>query len=26
MKQAQYPARTLRLVDPDGADVYLAFH
>jgi GntR family transcriptional regulator/MocR family aminotransferase len=25
LAQAQYPARTLRLVDPDGAELYLAF-
>lgn len=26
LKQAQYPARTLHVVDPDGTNVYLAFH
>jgi DNA-binding GntR family transcriptional regulator len=25
LRQAQYPARTLRVVDPDGTQVYLAF-
>ena len=25
MRQAQFPVRTLRVVDPDGSDVYLSF-
>jgi GntR family transcriptional regulator/MocR family aminotransferase len=25
LRQAHYPARTLRVVDPDGTDVYLSF-
>jgi hypothetical protein len=25
LRQAQYPARTLRVVDPDGTHLYLAF-
>jgi DNA-binding transcriptional regulator YhcF (GntR family) len=25
LRQAQYPARTLEIVDPDGASLYLAF-
>jgi DNA-binding transcriptional regulator YhcF (GntR family) len=25
LRQAQYPARTLRVIDPDGAELYLAF-
>jgi DNA-binding transcriptional regulator YhcF (GntR family) len=25
LRQAHYPARTLRVVDPDGSDVYLSF-
>ena len=25
LRQAQYPARTLRVVDPDGTPLYLAF-
>ena len=25
MRQAQFPSRTLRVVDPDGTDVYLSF-
>jgi DNA-binding GntR family transcriptional regulator len=26
LREAQYPVRTLRVVDPDGTHVYLSFH